>query len=105
MNAKMVTEDSPSNHPIRTEYPNVYIPVVPNGRACPVTGLKHALLYRQLIKGEAAKHVRVARLREPGASRGKMLFHVGDMLKWLNGLAAEQAHNRAAGGTCNASNP
>ena len=68
-------------------YPMRYVPVPPNGKVCPVTGLKHAYLYRLLRHGEAAKHVRIAHLKEPGCSRGRMLFHAGDMLRWLDRVA------------------
>jgi hypothetical protein len=68
-------------------YPMRYVPVPPNGKVCPVTGLKHAYLYRLLRHGEAAKHVRIAHLKEPGCSRGRVLFHAGDMLRWLDQLA------------------
>jgi hypothetical protein len=71
---------------VKAEYPNRYSPIPPNGQQCPFTGLKHAKLY-QLLKGEAKKNVRVVNLREDGATRGKTLFHVGDMLKWLDSLA------------------
>jgi hypothetical protein len=77
-------------------YPHCYIPVAPNGRKCPVTGLGHGRLYALLRDGAAAKHVRIVNLREPGASRGKLLFHQGDMLRWLDSLAAQQAQERAA---------
>lgn len=78
-------------------YPNCYESVVPNGRICPVSGLRHAQLYQQLLHGEASKHVRVVSLRQPGTKRGKLLFHRGDMLRWLDGLAAEQAARRRPG--------
>jgi len=38
----------------------------------------------------AAAYVRVVFLREPGARRGKTLFHVGDMLQWLDELAVKR---------------
>lgn len=77
-----------------TAYPSAYTAVVPNGGICPISGLKHAQLYQQLLRGEAARHVRTVILRTPGATRGKLLFHVGDMLRWLDGLAAQQASAR-----------
>ena len=92
MNAAVVIDQLPTLTPER--YPNAYVPIVPNGQLCPVTGLKHATLYRKLTEGEAAKHVRVVSLREPGAARGKCLFHAGDMLRWLDSLAAQQARER-----------
>lgn len=66
------------------EYPNSWSSVVPNRKVCPITTMGHAYLYHQLLRGEASKHVRTAHLREPGASRGKLFFHVGDMLRWLD---------------------
>jgi len=66
-------------------------PIPPNGRSCQFTGLKHAKLYHLLSAGGLArKHVRVANLRTPGAKRGQTLFHVGDMLRFLDGMAREQ---------------
>jgi hypothetical protein len=71
------------------EYPNRYSAIPPNGQQCEFTGLKHAKLY-QLLDGSAKGKVRVANLREPGATRGKTLFHVGDMLRYLDSLASQQ---------------
>ena len=73
-------------------YPNRYAPIPPNGKRCEFTGLGHAKLYTVLTAGgPARKKVRVANLRTTGASRGQTLFHVGDMLRFLDDLAAEQA--------------
>jgi hypothetical protein len=67
-------------------------PIVPNGQRCQFTGLKHAKLYQVLgPNGIARQHVRVVNLRTPGATRGQTLFHVGDMLRFLDRLA--QASN------------
>jgi hypothetical protein len=77
------------------EYPNRYIAIPPNGETCPVTGLKHAKLYT-LLKGEARGKVRVANLKSPEATRGKTLFHVGDMLRFLNKKAEENTQPIAA---------
>ncbi len=69
-----------------------WCPIPPNGRSCQFTGLKHAKLYNLLgADGLARKRVRVVNLRTPGAKRGQTLFHVGDMLQFLDGLAREQA--------------
>lgn len=67
-------------------------PIPANGRSCQFTGLKHAKMYNLLsVGGLARKHVRVVNLRSPGASRGQTLFHVGDMLQFLDASAREQA--------------
>jgi hypothetical protein len=67
------------------KYPNRYTSIPTNGDICPVTGLKHAKLYSMLSKGgDAYGKVRVASLREPGKQRGKTVFHVGDMLRFLD---------------------
>ena len=71
-------------------FPDRYAPIPPNGRRCDFSGLGHARLY-QLLNGPARPFVRVASLREPGAKRGTRLFHVGDLLNYLDRLAAEQA--------------
>lgn len=69
-------------------------PIPPNGQSCQFTGLKHAKLYNLLgADGLARSHVRVVNLRTPGAKRGQTLFNVGDMLRFLDGLAKEQAGN------------
>ena len=84
------------------QYPNCYACLPPNrsGSVCPHTGLRHAHLAKLLKPGgQAAKHVRVVALREPGARRGKTLFHVGDMLQWLDGLASSQAPLKDGEGT------
>ena len=68
-----------------------WCPIPPNGRSCQFTGLKHAKLYHLLAAdGLARKRVRVVNLRTPGAKRGQTLFHVGDMLQFLDSLASEQ---------------
>ena len=68
-----------------------WCPIPPNGRSCQFTGLKHAKLYHLLAAGGLArKRVRVVNLRTPGAKRGQTLFHVGDMLQFLDSLASEQ---------------
>jgi hypothetical protein len=72
-------------------YPNVYTAIPPNGKTCSQTGLKHAQLYKLLTGGGAAKaYVRVANLKMPGASKGKTVYHVGDMLRYLDRLAEQQ---------------
>jgi hypothetical protein len=38
--------------------------------------------------------VRVVSLREEGAKRGTTLFHVGDLMRYLDKLAEEQARSR-----------
>jgi hypothetical protein len=81
--------------PCREGYPDVYRPVVPNGRRCEITGMTHGWLYRALLHGEMGRRVRVLTLKEPGATRGKLMFHVGDALRWLDSLAEEQAKKRA----------
>lgn len=76
-------------------YPNSYAPIPANGQSCPHTGLKHAHLYKLLGEnGAARKFVRVVNLRDPKARHGKTLFHVGDMLRFLDNLALEQGTGR-----------
>ena len=77
-----------------SEFPDRYAPIPPNGRKCEFSGLGHARLY-QLLDGAAKPFVRVASLREPGARRGTRLFHVGDLLRYFDRLAAEQAARSA----------
>jgi hypothetical protein len=73
------------------EYPNCYAAIPPNGKVCPHTGLRHTHLYTMLaVGGTARPHVRVVNLREPGAKKGKTLFHVGDFFRHLDRLAAQQ---------------
>jgi predicted phosphoadenosine phosphosulfate sulfurtransferase len=73
------------------EYPDIWCEIPPNGRICAHAGLKHAKLYSLLAKGGLARqHVRVANLRDPGAKQGKTLFHLGDLLRFLDELAAQQ---------------
>ena len=72
-------------------YPDRYTPIPPNGARCEFTGLKHAKLYHLLqAGGPVRKRVRVANLRRPGTTRGQTLFHVGDMLRYLDELAGKQ---------------
>jgi len=72
-------------------YPDKWTEIPPNGKVCPFTGLKHGKLYSMLGKnGIARPHVRVANLRDPRARQGKTIFHVGDMFRFLDFLAAQQ---------------
>ncbi len=81
----------------REFYPNAYIAIPPNGKACAITGLKHAHLYKLLTgKGKAREYVRVVNLKVPGAKKGKTLFHAGDMLRFLDKIALEQNSGAAA---------
>ena len=85
----VIPDEEPMAKPV--EYPNRYTPIPPNGKRCEVTGMKHAKLYHILnVGGIARNKVRVANLRSPGTSRGQTLFHVGDMLRFLDELAADQ---------------
>jgi hypothetical protein len=80
------------------DYPNRYVPIPPNGRRCEWTGLGHAKLYHILsVTGMARRKVRVANLRAPGTKRGQTLFHVGDMLQFLDTLSREQARTVEVG--------
>jgi hypothetical protein len=82
------TTPSPSRG---SEYPDVWAEIPPNGKVCPHTGLKHAKLYSILGTGGIARRfVRVANLRDPDATQGKTLFHLGDMLRFLDAVAAKQ---------------
>jgi hypothetical protein len=75
-------------------YPDRYTPIPANGLRCEFTGLRHAKLYHLLSAGgPVRKRVRVANLRTPGAKRGQTLFHVGDMLRYLDELAGEEAES------------
>ena len=83
-----IASDEPSTE---SEYPNCYAAIPPNGKVCSWTGLRHTHLYTLLSEGGTARSfVRVVSLREPGASKGKTLFHVGDMMRFLGELAARQ---------------
>ena len=83
----VMPEPNPIAKPV--EYPNRYTPIPPNGQRCEFTGMKHAKLYDILsVGGIARDKVRVANLRTPGTNRGQTLFHVGDMMRFLDELAA-----------------
>ena len=87
----VIPDEEPMAKPV--EYPNRYTPIPPNGKRCEFTGMKHAKLYHILnVGGIARNKVRVANLRSPGANRGQTLFHVGDMLRFLDELATDQMH-------------
>jgi hypothetical protein len=73
------------------DYPNCYAAIPPNGKVCGHTGLRHTHLYAMLAMGGAARpYVRVVNLREPGASKGKTIFHVGDFFRYLDWHAKQQ---------------
>lgn len=95
MPAELIYQRNEPAEPARDPYPNAYVAVPPNGRLCKITGLGHSKLHCLLSHGAAARHVRTIRLREPGAARGKFLFHSGDMLRWLDSVAAAQAQARS----------
>ncbi|MBE0542633.1 MAG: hypothetical protein IH623_14835 [Verrucomicrobia bacterium] len=81
----VMEEDEKSGHP------NCYAPIPPNGAVCRHTGLRHTHLYNTLSAGGGARpYVRVVNLREPGASKGKTLFHVGDFFRYLDWCARQQ---------------
>ena len=85
----VIPDEEPIARPV--VYPNRYTPIPPNGKRCEFTGMKHAKLYDMLSVGGIARNkVRVANLRSPGTNRGQTVFHVGDMLRFLDELAAEQ---------------
>jgi hypothetical protein len=86
-----VRNSSATDHNKTGEYPDIWCEIPPNGKTCPHTGLKHAKLYSLFTKGGLARpHVRVASLRNPGAKQGKTIFHLGDFLRFLDELAAQQ---------------
>jgi hypothetical protein len=91
-NSINATAGNPSHDASR--YPNAYVALPPNRPTvtCPHTGLRHAHLLKLLKPGGlAVGKVRVVYLREPGARHGKTLYHLGDMLRWLDQLAAQPA--------------
>lgn len=82
----VIADGEPTAKPAK--YPNRYTPIPPNGQRCEFTGMKHAKLYDILsVGGIARDQVRVVNLRTPGRNRGQTLFHVGDMLRFLDELA------------------
>jgi len=90
----VIPDEEPMAKPV--EYPNRYTPIPPNGKRCEFTGMKHAKLYHILnVGGIARNKVRVANLRSPGANRGQTLFHVGDMLRFLDELATDQMRSNS----------
>lgn len=79
-----------------SDHPNCYAAIPPNGKVCSFTGMRHTHLYTLLSEGGSARpFVRVVNLREPGASKGKTLFHVGDMMKFLDELANRQGSGQS----------
>ena len=86
-----LNDDDPSLPNDSNIYPDTWCEIPPNGKTCRRTGLKHAKLYSLLGKGGLARdYVRVANLRSPGAKQGKTIFHLGDMLRFLDLTAADQ---------------
>lgn len=72
-------------------YPNCYRTIPSNGEICTYSGLKHAKLYKMLSENGCARpYVRTVQLRDPGAAKGVTLYHVGDLMRYLDKLAAEQ---------------
>jgi hypothetical protein len=77
------------------DYPDIYTAIPPNGKTCAHTGLKHAQLYKLLTgDGTARRFVRVANIKIPGASKGKTVFQVGDMLRYLDWIAKQQGSGK-----------
>lgn len=82
-NVEVIVEET-----AKPTYPNCYAAIPSNGKVCPHTGLKHTHMYSLLSSsGRARPYVRVVNLRQPGARKGKTLFHVGDFIRFLDGLA------------------
>ena len=91
MSQVLIEIPEPQPSATHQDYPNTYTAIPPNGKVCPHTGLKHAQLYKMLTnEGAARPYVRVVSLKEPGALKGKTVFHVGDMLRYLDRLADAQ---------------
>ena len=87
----MKTPETPKTIASDQTYPVGYAPIPANGKTCCYTGLKHAHLYKLLTKsGAATPYVRVAQIRQPGAPKGVTLFNIGDMLRYIDWLAASQ---------------
>ena len=85
-----------------SEYPNCYAAIPPNGKVCSHTGLKHTHLYAMLAsEGAARPYVRVINLREPGAKKGKTIFHVGDFFRYLDSHAKQQGSGQQRAGIPN----
>ncbi len=84
---EMVIEEESSN----SEFQNCYAAIPPNGKICPFSGLRHTHIYKMLADGGAVRpYVRVVNLREPGTTKGKTLFHVGDFMRYLDWNARQQ---------------
>lgn len=87
---KIEIKNSPANGQNQS-YPDIWTEIPPNGKICAHTGLKHAKLYSLLRKGGIGRpYVRIANLRDPGAKQAKTIFHLGDMLRFFDTLAAKQ---------------
>jgi len=96
---KIEINNNSTNDPNQT-YPDTWTEIPPNGKVCVHTGLKHAKLYSLLGKsGIGRAYIRVANLREPGAKQAKTIFHLGDMKRFLDKLAAEQGSGQRRRGT------
>ena len=95
---KIEIKPSPEENEHTPQYPDSWVEIPPNGKGCAYTGLKHAKLYSLFGKGGLARpYVRVANLRNPGARQGKTIFHLGDMLRFLDTLAAQQGSGEHRG--------
>jgi hypothetical protein len=66
------------------DYPDIYTAIPPNGKTCAHTGLKHAQLYKLLTGDGAARR----------ASKGKTVFQVGDMLRYMDWIAKQQGSGK-----------
>jgi len=80
-----------STLPVAETCDDRWLPIPVNGKVCPISGLGHSTLTR-LLDGQAKSHVRSARLIESGRTRGKRLYHVGDLKSYLEAMAQIDGH-------------
>ena len=70
---------------------NIYRPVPPNGKKCPVTGMGHSGFYSRIINDPKVRQkVRIVQFKKPHQTRAQCFYHVGDLLQYFNELAEQQ---------------
>lgn len=79
-----ITPSSKLKSRLRRRYPNRWMKAPKRGY-CPTTGLTRTALYRLGRRGK----IKTASIREPGASRGNRLYHLGSILAYLDQVAVE----------------
>lgn len=89
-NLEVIIRPSDGTDEMVLRSPDAYLPVPPNDKTCPFSGRGHHWFYKTIINGPARKHIRLIHDIQPKGKRGTWMYHIGDLIDFLNGLAEAQ---------------